>query len=107
MKYLKKSLVGKTPYYSKMITDGIILNANESAFKTPKKIMELFKEELDNLDLRRYPDTDNTIIREVIAKSYNIDIKNAKVVTVIIHFQSTNLLFLIGFLLTFFEYFSL
>ena len=38
MKYLKKSLVGKTPYYSKMITDGIILNANESAFKTPKKI---------------------------------------------------------------------
>lgn len=76
MKYLKKSLVGKTPYYSKMITDGIILNANESAFKTPKKIMELFKEEVDNLDLRRYPDTDNTIIREAIAKSYNIDIKN-------------------------------
>ena len=76
MKYLKKSLVGRTPYYSKMITDGIILNANESAFTTPKEIMDLVKKEMDNLDLRRYPDTDNTIVREAIAKSYNIDIKN-------------------------------
>ena len=76
MKYLKKSLVGRSPYYSKMITDGIILNANESAFDTPKEIKDLVKKEIDNLDLRRYPDTDNTIVREAIAKSYNIDIKN-------------------------------
>ena len=76
MKYLKKSLVGRTPYYSKMITDGIILNANESAFTTPKEIIDKVKEELDNIDLRRYPDTDNTIVREAIAKSYNININN-------------------------------
>ena len=76
MKYLKKSLVGRTPYYSKMINEGIILNANESAFPTPKKIIELVKKELDNVDLRRYPDTDNTYVRECLAKAYNIDIKN-------------------------------
>ena len=40
-------------------------------------------------------------------KENAIEIKNANTVTVIIHFQSTNLLFLIGFLLTFLEYFSL
>ena len=76
MKYIKKSLENRTPYYSKMIEEGIILNANESAFKTPKKIMDLIKNELDNIDLRRYPDTDNLYVRERIAKSYNIDIKN-------------------------------
>ena len=47
MKYLKKSLEGKIPYYSKEITDGIILNANESAFETPREIIELTKKELD------------------------------------------------------------
>ena len=75
MKYLKKSLVGRTPYYSKMINEGIILNANESAFPTPKKIIELVKKELDNVDLRRYPDTDNTYVRECLAKSYNMVLK--------------------------------
>ncbi|MBP5446399.1 MAG: histidinol-phosphate transaminase [Acholeplasmatales bacterium] len=76
MKYLKKSLDGKVPYYSKMITDGIILNANESAFETPKEIIDILKEKLDTIDLRRYPDTDNTIIREALAKNYNIDVTN-------------------------------
>ena len=76
MKYIKKSLENRTPYYSKAITEGTILNANESAFVTPKKIMDLIKKELDNIDLRRYPDTDNLYVRERIAKSYNIDIKN-------------------------------
>ena len=76
MKYIKKSLENRIPYYSKMITDGIILNANESAFTTPKEIMNIYKEKISTLDLRRYPDTDNTIIREAIAKSYNIDITN-------------------------------
>ncbi len=76
MKYIKKSLDGRTPYYSKMITDGIILNANESAFPTPKKIIDLVKEELDKIDFRRYPDTDNLVVREALAKNYNTDIKN-------------------------------
>lgn len=76
MKYLKKSLEGKEPYYSKEITSGIILNANESAFETPKKIMELVKDEISNIDLRRYPDTDNTLIRESLANAYNLDITN-------------------------------
>ena len=76
MKYLKKSLEGKIPYYSKEITDGIILNANESAFETPKEIIELVKKELDKIDLRRYPDTDNTLIRESLANAYGVDISN-------------------------------
>ena len=76
MKYLKKSLKGKIPYYCKEITDGIILNANESAFETPKEIIELVKLELDKIDLRRYPDTDNTFIRESLANAYRLDITN-------------------------------
>ena len=79
MKYIKKSLEGKIPYYSKEITDGIILNANESAFETPQRIIDLVKSELNKLDLRRYPDTDNTLIRESIAKAYNLDITNATI----------------------------
>ena len=76
MKYLKKALEGKIPYYSKEITDGIILNANESAFDTPREIIELTKKEIDKLDLRRYPDTDNTQIRENLAKAYKLDTSN-------------------------------
>lgn len=76
MKYLKKSLEGKIPYYSKEIKEGIILNANESAFETPKEIIELVKKELDKIDLRRYPDTDNTLIRENLANAYGLDITN-------------------------------
>lgn len=79
MKYLKKSLIGKTPYYSKEIKDGITLNANESAFETPKEIIELVKKELDKVDLRRYPDTDNTLIRESIANAYGLDITNVTI----------------------------
>ena len=76
MKYLKKSLQERTPYYSKEIKDGIILNANESAFETPKEIIEFAKAELDKIDLRRYPDTDNTLIRESLANAYDLDISN-------------------------------
>lgn len=79
MKYLKKSLIGKEPYYSKEISSGIILNANESAFETPKEIIELVKKELDKVDLRRYPDTDNTLIRESIANAYGLDITNVTI----------------------------
>lgn len=38
MKYIKKSLEDRIPYYSKAIDEGIILNANESAFITPKRL---------------------------------------------------------------------
>ena len=76
MKYLKKSLQGRNPYYSKEIKKGIILNANESAFETPKEIIEFAKAELDKIDLRRYPDTDNTLIRESLANAYGLDISN-------------------------------
>ena len=76
MKYIKKSLEGRIPYYSKAIDEGIILNANESAFPTPKKIIDLVKEELDRIDLRRYPDTDNLVIREALAKNYSCNIGN-------------------------------
>lgn len=76
MKYLRKSLIGKKVCYSKKITDGIILNANESAFSTPRKIIDLVKKELDNLDLRRYPDTDVNFLRERLARAYGIKMQN-------------------------------
>lgn len=76
MKYLRKELQGMTPYHSNYITDGVILNANESPFNVPDEILELFKKELENINFNRYPDMDNTILRAAIAKSYHLDITN-------------------------------
>lgn len=76
MKYLRKELQGMTPYHSNYITSGVILNANESPFNVPDKILELFKEELKNINFNRYPDMDNTILRKAIAEAYNLDITN-------------------------------
>ena len=40
MKYMKKSFTGMVPYHSKLITDGIILNANESPILPPQKVLD-------------------------------------------------------------------
>ena len=42
MQYLKKSFEGMEPYFSKEITDGIVLNANEAPYLPPKPILDEF-----------------------------------------------------------------
>ena len=44
MKYMKRSFSGMKPYHSSLITDGIVLNANESTISPPKAILDKFYE---------------------------------------------------------------
>ncbi len=74
MKYLRKQLKGMVPYHSPKITDGIVLNANESPFNLPKSILKEFTDEINKFEFSRYPDTDNTILRQALANAYNLDI---------------------------------
>lgn len=76
MKYLKEEFKNLKPYHSKHISEGIILNANESPLNIPKGILEKFKSVLDDVNFNRYPDTDNLKLKEAIAKSYGIEIDN-------------------------------
>lgn len=76
MKYIKEDLKDRVPYYSAMITDGVILNANESCFDTPKEIKEFASKYIMESDLKRYPDTDCLMLRKSLAKKYNVDVNN-------------------------------
>ena len=76
MKYMKKSFSKMVPYHSKLITDGIILNANEAPYNPPLEIIELSKEEMNNVEYNRYPDMDEVLLNEAIAKHYKIDPAN-------------------------------
>ena len=46
MKYMKKSFEGMVPYHSKLIEDGIILNANESPILPPDKVLKEIKDKI-------------------------------------------------------------
>ena len=76
MKYMKKSFSKMVPYHSKLITDGIILNANEAPYNPPLEIIELSKKEMNNVEYNRYPDMDEVLLNEAIAKRYKIDPAN-------------------------------
>ena len=58
MKYMKKSFSKMVPYHSALITDGIILNANESPYEPPLKVLEEIKKASLNIEYNRYPDMD-------------------------------------------------
>ena len=49
MKYMKKSFSGMVPYHSALITDGIILNANESPILPPDKVLDEIKKKITNI----------------------------------------------------------
>ena len=79
MKYMKKSFDGLLPYHSKLITDGIILNANESPILPPSKVIEEAKKEILNIEFNRYPDMDEEILDNAIAKKFGIKRENVTV----------------------------
>ncbi len=76
MKYIRDDLKGMVPYSAPYITSGVILNANESPFNVPEKIFDIFLEELKKVKFNRYPDMNGFIIKNALAKTYNIDIEN-------------------------------
>lgn len=72
MKYLKNSLSNMKPYHSELITDGIILNANESPFLPPKDVMDAINSITSNVLYNRYPDMDENDLCQAIANRFNI-----------------------------------
>lgn len=79
MKYMKESFSKMEPYFSELITDGIIMNANESPVNPPKQVLEQFYEEIKNFDFNRYPDMAEGLLCEALAKHYNVDKKEVTV----------------------------
>ncbi|MCR5647499.1 MAG: histidinol-phosphate transaminase [Acholeplasmatales bacterium] len=73
MKYMKKSFAKMVPYHSGLITDGIILNANESPYKPPLKVLEEIKKVSLDIEYNRYPDMDEVELNKAIGKHYGID----------------------------------
>lgn len=77
MKYMKKSFSKMAPYHSALITDGIILNANESPYLPPQEVIDEIKLKTSNIEFNRYPDMDENALNNAIAKHYGI--KNTQV----------------------------
>ncbi len=73
MKYMKKSFANMVPYHSGLITDGIILNANESPYEPPLKVLEEIKKASLDIEYNRYPDMDEVELNKAIGKHYGID----------------------------------
>ena len=76
MKYLRKDLEGMVPYHVPYLTEGIILNANESPYNAPQQIIDLFVEEVKKNNFNRYPDMDSTILKDAISKAYDLKREN-------------------------------
>lgn len=79
MKYIKESFKGLKPYHSSLITNGIILNANESPYNPPKEIIDLFKKEIENVEFNRYPDMDERVLCQAIADKFKINPNNVTI----------------------------
>jgi len=73
MKYMKKSFSKMVPYHSGLITDGIILNANESPFEPPLKVKEEIVKQSSNIEYNRYPDMDEMELNKAIGAHYGIN----------------------------------
>lgn len=64
------------PYHSSYITEGIILNSNESPYNVPQDLKEYMKENVDKLFINRYPDTDALKLIHAISECYKVSPKN-------------------------------
>ena len=76
MRFLRERFRSLKPYHSAHLTEGIILNSNESPYPVPEALMTYMKENIDQLLVNRYPDTDSTTLIKAIAKAYSINEKN-------------------------------
>ena len=74
--YLREQFKDLSPYHSAYITDGIILNANESPYEAPEELVTYMQEKVRSLLVNRYPDTDSIELATSIAKAYGIEVTN-------------------------------
>lgn len=76
MRFLRERFSRLKPYHSAYLTEGILLNSNESPYPVPEALTTYMKENIDQLLVNRYPDTDSTTLMTAIAKAYSINAKN-------------------------------
>lgn len=76
MRFLRERFSSLKPYHSAYLTEGVILNSNESPYSAPEALMTYMKENVTQLLVNRYPDTDSTTLMKAIAKAYDMNAKN-------------------------------
>lgn len=77
MRFLRPRFQNMRPYHSAYITEGVILNANESPYTAPEGLVTHMKEWLSTEMLScRYPDTDSLKLGSAIAKHFNVETEN-------------------------------
>lgn len=76
MKYIKESFKSLDYYFSSNIEEGIILNANESPYNPPKKVIDEYFNRLKDVNFNRYPDMQNLSLCNAIAKHFNVGSEN-------------------------------
>lgn len=76
MRFLRKRFKDLKPYHSAYLTEGVILNSNESPYEIPEALKGYIKENVEHLCLNRYPDTDSEELLKGISKAYHIEPEN-------------------------------
>ena len=76
MRFLRERFSGLVPYHSAYLTEGVILNSNESPYEAPEALKEYMKEHVGELLVNRYPDTDSSKLVAAIAKAYEVKNEN-------------------------------
>lgn len=72
MNYVSKKMSGKTPY-EPLVGDFIIrLDANESPLSLTSEVLDMFADEMQALNINRYPDPASNKIREAFAKKFDL-----------------------------------
>lgn len=76
MRFLRKRFRQLKPYHSAYLTEGVILNSNESPYPIPEELVIYMRENIDKLLVNRYPDTDSLMLMKAIGKAYHVNEKN-------------------------------
>ena len=76
MRFLRERFNGLKPYHSAYLTEGVILNSNESPYVAPQELMDYMKENIGSLLVNRYPDTDSSKLMMAIGKAYDVKPEN-------------------------------
>lgn len=72
VRFLRERFKGLAPYHSPYLTEGIILNSNESPYSVPEELVTYMKERIEGLLVNRYPDTDSLELASALAKAYGV-----------------------------------
>nr|WP_302596577.1 histidinol-phosphate transaminase [uncultured Cellulosilyticum sp.] len=77
MRFLRPRFRDLKPYHSAYVTEGVILNANESPYKAPEGLVQHMQKWLSTEMLScRYPDTDSLKLSAALADNFGVDVRN-------------------------------